>query len=234
MRRRRLLGLKLIELLVVVAIATLLAGLILSVSVRVRQQAQRTPCVANLRQLVNALQMYQQDWKVYYPLPAIFAWDRLKPYYKDKALTRCPVDPYPEGASTGGFSYYDVGRVGYNYPNYITLNPEQSLDIESRAVEEMRTRDSSHGVFACVVHGKRLPNQPLIGLAHEHYNGLVLRAQIDGAVRPVRVGYRCYSTNSGVEARRWEWYLHTDVPLPEWFGLREVECPPDVLAEHNL
>lgn len=230
MRPRRLLGIKLLEIIIVIAIVLLLAGIILGISVRVRQQAQRTPCVANLRQLTNALQMYQQDWRVYYPLPAISVWEKLKPYYKDEALTRCPADPYSDGAATQG-SYYNVGRVAFNHPEYLRLSLEQSLDIESRAVEEMRTRDPSHGVFACVVHGKRLPNMPLLGLAHEHYTGLVLRAQIDGAVGPVQVGYRCYQTERGIRARRLEWYLHTDIPLPEWFGLREVECPPDVMVE---
>lgn len=227
MSRRRERGFKLIELLVVFAIIALLMGITFAISIHVRQQAQRTACMTNLRQLVSALQMYQQDWKAYYPLPTWNFWQSLQLYFRDEAITRCPSDPMPGGAASGRRSYYHAGRVAYNHPEYIFLDREASIELQTRAINELRERDPSHGVFACVVHGDRVSDMPLPrhGLAHNYYTGLVLRAQIDGAIRPVQVRFRCYETPEGVKAERLEWYLHTDATLPEWFNLREVECP---------
>ncbi len=52
----------LIELLVVVAIIAVVAGISMSVLMRVRQRAYVATCISNLRQLVQAVHMYEDDW----------------------------------------------------------------------------------------------------------------------------------------------------------------------------
>ncbi|GBC97771.1 hypothetical protein HRbin17_00262 [bacterium HR17] len=55
-------GMTLVELLIVVAIIAVMAGLSISVLMRVRQRAYIATCISNLRQLVQAVHMYEDDW----------------------------------------------------------------------------------------------------------------------------------------------------------------------------
>ena len=60
-------GFTLVELLVVIAIIAILAAILFPVFARARAKAYQTTCVSNLRQLSNALAMYQSDYEGYYP-----------------------------------------------------------------------------------------------------------------------------------------------------------------------
>jgi prepilin-type N-terminal cleavage/methylation domain-containing protein/prepilin-type processing-associated H-X9-DG protein len=61
MRRRWLGGFTLVELLTVIAVLTILAGLLLPVLSQARESARRTTCISNLRQLGLAHLMYVHD-----------------------------------------------------------------------------------------------------------------------------------------------------------------------------
>jgi prepilin-type N-terminal cleavage/methylation domain-containing protein/prepilin-type processing-associated H-X9-DG protein len=65
MRRWR--GFTLAELLVVLAVLAILAGLLLPVLSRTREQACRTGCLSNLRQIAQAHLVYVQDWDERFP-----------------------------------------------------------------------------------------------------------------------------------------------------------------------
>jgi prepilin-type N-terminal cleavage/methylation domain-containing protein len=56
-------GFTLVELLVVVAIVAVLIGILLPALARVRDQAQTTACLSNMRQLGIAFQLYGSDYK---------------------------------------------------------------------------------------------------------------------------------------------------------------------------
>jgi prepilin-type N-terminal cleavage/methylation domain len=65
----------LIELLTVIAIIGILAAIIIPVTGRVRESAKSARCLANLRQLGLATNLYAQDNKGYYPFGYIKATD---------------------------------------------------------------------------------------------------------------------------------------------------------------
>lgn len=87
-------GFTLIELLVVIAVLIILAGILFPVFAQARDAARRTRCLANLRQLAMAHQLYVQDndntlpsWQLTMPrVPPLLWTDFLLPYYRDPLL----------------------------------------------------------------------------------------------------------------------------------------------------
>jgi len=59
----------LIELLVVIAIIAILASILFPVFARARENARRTSCLSNLKQIGLGMMMYTQDYDERYPLP---------------------------------------------------------------------------------------------------------------------------------------------------------------------
>jgi prepilin-type N-terminal cleavage/methylation domain-containing protein/prepilin-type processing-associated H-X9-DG protein len=107
-------GFTLMEVLVVISILTLLAGLLFPVFAQAREQARKSRCVSNLRNIGLALGMYTQDYDETF-LPRIYtdySWTGqtkagwvieapLQPYLRNKDVLRCPSDS-SIWAPTGG------------------------------------------------------------------------------------------------------------------------------------
>ncbi len=131
-------GFTLIELLVVVAVIALLAGLLLPVLARARDKGKAAKCQSNLRQLVMAAMMYDEDYQVYpigWPPPDGFSgplfpiWYRqLQPYLGRKTnesgggVFICPsslqkaqpdqgTGPLREGGFWGFLAYAQNGYI---------------------------------------------------------------------------------------------------------------------------
>lgn len=60
-------GFTLIELLVVIAIIAILAAILFPVFARARENARRTSCLSNLKQMGLGMMMYVQDYDETYP-----------------------------------------------------------------------------------------------------------------------------------------------------------------------
>jgi prepilin-type N-terminal cleavage/methylation domain-containing protein len=112
-------GLTLVELLVVIGIIAVLAGILWVVLAPVRERARQVHCINNLKQIHHALMLYREDYGAYaepeigtprdpaeigwpcisYPLPpgavAIFLDMQLAPYLTSKEVWRCLNDPRP-------------------------------------------------------------------------------------------------------------------------------------------
>ncbi|HEX8234824.1 MAG TPA: DUF1559 domain-containing protein [Abditibacteriaceae bacterium] len=118
MNKKQHCGFTLIELLVVIAIIGILAAILFPVFARARENARRTSCVSNVKQLGTAMMMYVQDFDNQYPprmpdspgpaypcrpcrtdmgLPT--SWTNLaQPYVKSRQLFVCPSDSGVPGA----------------------------------------------------------------------------------------------------------------------------------------
>lgn len=89
----------LIELLVVIAIIAILAAILFPVFGRARENAKRSACLSNIRQLGMAFMQYVQDNDERFPFNKTNATTGQKswlyaaePYLKSTAVLRCPAD----------------------------------------------------------------------------------------------------------------------------------------------
>ena len=98
MTHRKTLGFTLIELLVVIAIIAILAAILFPVFAQAREQARKTSCLSNLKQMGTSVAMYVQDYDERFPM-VYGGWggvDRaaeyllVYPYIKNIQVWRCP------------------------------------------------------------------------------------------------------------------------------------------------
>lgn len=129
-RKVRRKGFTLIELLVTIAIIAILAAILFPVFARARENARRSSCMSNLKQISLGIRMYTQDYDEHVPPIVIndsadannpYGWaDAVQPYVKSTQLFQCsseewgarwPNDvnfngPRPNGAGAGYTDYW--------------------------------------------------------------------------------------------------------------------------------
>jgi prepilin-type N-terminal cleavage/methylation domain-containing protein/prepilin-type processing-associated H-X9-DG protein len=117
-------GFTLIELLVVIAIIALLAAILFPVFARARENARKTSCMNNLKQLGIGVLQYAQDADDVYPTTgAAYADGALwvvQPYLKSTQVLQCPsvnVAGIPSPSSAGYSDYF------YNREFGVTQTP---------------------------------------------------------------------------------------------------------------
>ncbi|RYX83118.1 DUF1559 domain-containing protein [bacterium] len=96
------LGFTLIELLVVIAIIAILAAILFPVFARARENARRSSCQSNLKQVGLSFMQYAQDYDEVQPFDDLGSVDgvswsgiwmyRMQPYIKSYQILRCPSD----------------------------------------------------------------------------------------------------------------------------------------------
>jgi prepilin-type N-terminal cleavage/methylation domain-containing protein/prepilin-type processing-associated H-X9-DG protein len=98
-------GFTLIELLVVIAIIGILASILFPVFARARENARKTSCMSNEKQLAMGFLQYTQDYDeklptytpLYDPDHYIYWTDQIMPYVKNRQVLRCPSAPKAQG-----------------------------------------------------------------------------------------------------------------------------------------
>jgi prepilin-type N-terminal cleavage/methylation domain-containing protein/prepilin-type processing-associated H-X9-DG protein len=109
--RHRAQAFTLMELLVVIGIIAILAGLLMPTLSKAKQKARRVECANHMRQLGLALTMYAGDHDGQFPprRNRTNAWMvTLRPYFVDPAILKCPAD-----RTTTGYSFVINGWNDY-------------------------------------------------------------------------------------------------------------------------
>jgi prepilin-type N-terminal cleavage/methylation domain-containing protein/prepilin-type processing-associated H-X9-DG protein len=133
-------GFTLIELLVVIAIIAILASILFPVFGRARENARRSSCQSNLKQMGLGVMQYVQDYDEKYPQAYWYVnnsdssggynhWSRLiQPYVKSEQLFVCPSDPNGGLAPTNTFDN-QVPRLSYTANSTIMPRKRSSADL---------------------------------------------------------------------------------------------------------
>jgi prepilin-type N-terminal cleavage/methylation domain-containing protein/prepilin-type processing-associated H-X9-DG protein len=153
MRRK---GFTLIELLVVIAIIAILAAILFPVFARAREQARKSACLSNAKQIALAMTMYAQDYdetlvlRYTGPDPATKiqrSWkDSIEPYLKSADIYRCPSNPAAQrpdaqGKYPGGYAMWlpdpplavNIPGAAYPQPMAGVAYPANSLIVLEHA-----------------------------------------------------------------------------------------------------
>lgn len=125
-------GFTLIELLVVIAIIAILAAILFPVFARARENARRSSCQSNLKQIGVAFMQYTQDYDERYPgasgyyirygtIDVPVTWDlTMQPYIKSYQIVTCPSDSQTPSVDIPTLATI---KRSYAYANYLRSLP---------------------------------------------------------------------------------------------------------------
>ncbi|MDF2439280.1 MAG: hypothetical protein JWN98_264 [Abditibacteriota bacterium] len=158
-------GFTLIELLVVIAIIAILAAILFPVFGRARENARRSSCQSNLKQIGLGFIQYTQDYDERLPMrgsniagPGTYTvWSqKLQPYIKSAQLFACPSNTENGRTMQAGLPAYGVPEikvsyaVNYHYIGTQENSPNSETVIQSPSTKILVTENDvvEHGIGA--------------------------------------------------------------------------------------
>jgi len=139
-------GFTLIELLVVIAIIAILAAILFPVFARARENARRSSCQQNIRQIGLAIKQYLSDYDESFPQISVLAggaatdspwgWaDACQPYVRNTQLFQCPSDStQPPTAPATTVYGSDGAYTDYFYNSNLSGQNESALQYIANTV----------------------------------------------------------------------------------------------------
>ena len=149
LKTKRAQAFTLVELLVVIAIIALLAAILFPTFSRARENARRSSCLSNMKQIGLGIAQYTQDYDERLPYSGPKAnggrWaNKIGPYLKNTSIFTCPSYTDNQSAIPGEFMKPDLSGWGGNGSTYaININysdydaPTAPVTIKSRHLAEM-------------------------------------------------------------------------------------------------
>jgi prepilin-type N-terminal cleavage/methylation domain-containing protein/prepilin-type processing-associated H-X9-DG protein len=218
MINRRLKGFTLVELLTVIAIVGVLAGLIVPIVGRVRANARFTGCASNLRQIGILFQLYSQDNKgcLPYAVSAVdgYSWDYHLAQYATNEETKsgavpvsvfsCPSSDRKSRGTFDGAAYgSNIILLGNNHTDPPSIPQTRFASIQYPAATYLAT-DSNERTFNRSTTEQQRFLTSLTGEATltvpERHDGRVNMLFADGSVRPLDAVTGIEWTNLGTGA----------------------------------
>ena len=132
----------LIELLVVIAIIAILASILFPVFARARENARRSSCQSNLKQIGLGILQYTQDYdsRFFAQRPATTAgggaWETVQPYVKSIQIFQCPSETSPPNSDPQATNY-DAWTGKGSYSDYFLNNGLTTDGVLGRSDAEL-------------------------------------------------------------------------------------------------
>lgn len=199
-------GFTLIELLVVIAIIAILAAILFPVFARARENARRSSCQSNLKQIGLGMMMYIQDYDERFPVTGgnaggcaanafvhKLAWGRATlPYTKSTQIFKCPSDVKSTSATDANptNSYGENHRLtGLTTSLSAVVNPSQVMMwYEDKNNADWATIDCNNFATDFSDHNIDITR---------HLDGMNLNF-VDGHVKWYKMGYASTVTQKGI------------------------------------
>ncbi len=188
MRGRRSAGFTLIELLVVIAIIAILAAILFPVFARARENARKSTCQSNLKQIGTSVMMYTQDYdetlpRTYFAVPAPAgnqSWAMiLQPYVKNTQAFDCPSATIRWPGTWNGES------IGYGMSLY--FESSQAMAAIAKPAETVLVGDGNN--FRIKPLGHSLESYAASRLVQYRHSEVGNVAFVDGHVKALKAGY---------------------------------------------
>lgn len=170
-------GFTLIELLVVIAIIAILAAILFPVFARARENARRTSCMSNVKQISLGIIQYTQDYDEKMPIHygpaggALFWGNAIFPYVKSNQIFFCP-----SATNMSTSSPISVSNISYGY-NYAYLSPTNANGTALAAIqspsETVMIGDSwkNNNRYVITSNNDPLPGGANDGISYAHFDG---------------------------------------------------------------